>query len=97
MKYVRTALSILTAAAAIGAFAAGSAEARKLFAGRTQVLAACNANNGVGWGYNGVGDYGCLTNRGWIYCEANGSCEGGRIGDSRRVSRPSSSLPPPRN
>lgn len=98
MKHAKTALSILAVAAAIGAFATGSADARKLFASRTQVLAACNANDGWGWGYNGVGDYGCLTNGGWIYCKENGSCEGGRGSEpSRRVSRPSSSLPPARN
>jgi hypothetical protein len=99
MTHSKTALAILAAATARSALSVSSAEARKLFASRAQVHAACESHNGIGWGWNGTGDYACFTKTGWIHCDPNGACDGGRgvATPPRRVSRPSSSLPPPRN
>jgi hypothetical protein len=99
MKPVMTKLALFAAVLACASILAATADARKLFATRAQVRAACEANNGGGWGYgSNTGDYGCVSNGGWIYCQADGSCEGGRARrPAERSGSRSRALPKARN
>jgi hypothetical protein len=49
---------------------------------REDVAAACEAVDGVGFGYlASSGDYGCVTDNAWIDCDEDGNCKGGVVTD----------------
>jgi len=93
---IRTSLMMFAAlaATALGAgMFADTADARKFNASRARVLAACDQYGGGA--FSDANAYGCAGDNGWIYCTANGSCEGGRT--ARRTSRKNNrALPPAR-
>ncbi|MDJ0948761.1 MAG: hypothetical protein QNJ94_07560 [Alphaproteobacteria bacterium] len=73
------AVAVVLVAAALPAIAAGKSKTKHLYASRDQVRAACEAQGGSGWGYNAnSGRYGCISNDGWIECDSDGDCAGGR-------------------
>lgn len=93
MKTTSKMILTLAAFAASALVMVESAQARKFNASRLQVAVWCNG--GSEYGTNSSGGYGCLNDNGWIHCEANGQCEGGR--HARRAGeRRSSALPPAR-
>lgn len=81
-----TAITLLGSATAALVLMAGFALAEKpvTFTGsRDAVQETCNLNQGTyidgeTEAQTGVGDYGCFTQSGWIWCEADGLCEGGQ-------------------
>ena len=53
---------------------------KKVKATREQVAKACEAADGVGYGYGADhGSYGCVTDNGFIDCKENGKCVGGTV------------------
>lgn len=93
MKTTSKLISTLSAFVASAAMMVESADARKFNASRLQVSIWCNG--GSEYGTNSSGGYGCLNDNGWIDCNANGQCEGGR--HARRAgNQRSSALPPAR-
>ena len=81
-KTTSTALTLLGSAAAALVVMAGFALADKPIAftgSRDAVQETCSLNQGAYLDRSGKsGDYGCFTQSGWIWCEADGHCEGGR-------------------
>lgn len=84
MKITSKLIMALAAIATVSVFMAESAQARKFNASRAAVKNACGSG-GLSWGTGGSGEYGCANGNGWVICEANGQCEGGR--NARRVSK----------
>lgn len=72
-----------------------TAEARKFTGSRLSVHIWCGSD-GAEYGSNGTGEYGCDNDNGWVHCNANDECEGGRHSRTVRNNKPSK-LPPARN
>lgn len=71
------------------------ADAMRFNASRATVLAMCDRMGGGS--FNDSQAYGCANENGWVFCESNGSCEGGRVArETRRTTQPRA-LPPARN
>lgn len=88
---------VLSAALALAAAAAPAAQKQQLDASRSEVAAACDANDGFAWGTGAAdGRYGCMTDDAWVECDAQGNCEGGRAARKApvgRVNPPGPALP----
>lgn len=93
MKMTAFMLAALAITTIGSSFIADTAEARKFNASRNRVEAACDQYGEVAFGTRGRGQYGCAGDNGWIFCEANGRCEGGRTASRTTRKRPSAKLP----
>ncbi|MGD9913668.1 MAG: hypothetical protein AB7S80_06265 [Rhizobiaceae bacterium] len=70
---------LIIAVATTASLASVTVQANAMTASREQVEAACRAQGGTSWGTGASsGQYGCVSDGGWIVCNPNGTCEGGR-------------------
>ena len=71
--------SLIIAVAAATTLGSVTFEANAMTASREQVEASCRAQGGTSWGTGASGgQYGCVSEGGWIVCNPSGQCEGGR-------------------
>lgn len=82
--WLRIATVTLTLTAVAGLFSANLAlaETKQTKKTREEIAAACEAADGVGFGYlASSGSYGCVTDNAWIDCDEDGNCKGGVVSE----------------
>jgi hypothetical protein len=81
---LRIATVAFTMMAVAGLFSANLtfAETKQTKQTREEIAAACEAADGVGFGYlASSGSYGCVTDNAWIDCDEDGNCKGGVVSE----------------